>query len=114
MSLLNFLKTVGHDIKTVAIKVAHAFETLFGAEAAQEFGQAALGLLKSDLGKLVVAEVETLAGVSNLSGAEKAIQAQKSILQQAESLGISTSVSIVNMLIELAVQFIKGNLSTLP
>lgn len=111
MSLGSILKTIGHDIKAVAIKVAHGFTALFGAQASAAFGQAALGLLKSALGQIVVAEVQALAGVSTLSGAQKAAQAQAAILQKAESVGISASKSIVNLLIEVAVQFITGNLA---
>ncbi|SRR6266568_11563 len=111
MSFVTFLKSIGHDIKSAVIAVGHGFERLFGKQEAHDFGQAALGLLKSDLGQIVVAEVEALAGVSDMTGVQKAAQAQGEILTKAEQLGISTSKSIVNMLIELAVQFITGNLT---
>ena len=112
MDLVGFFKTVGHDIKAVAIKAKNLFVSIFGSQAAQEFGSAALGLLKSALGQIVVAEVQTLAGDNTLTGVDKAAQAQASILKQAETAGITVSKSIVNMLIELAVQFISGNLAT--
>src|ERR1035437_5076570 len=111
MSLTTILNTIGHDIKAVAIKIKDGFVKIFGAQAAHDFGQASLALLKSALGQIVVAEVSTLAGVGTLTGVQKAAQAQANILKQAESVGISTSKSIVNMLIELAVQFVSGNLT---
>lgn len=111
---MNFLEKIGHGIKVAAIAVAHGFQHLFGAEASQAFGHAALGVLKSALGQIVVAEVSALSGVSNLSGVEKAAQAQAAVLDKAKAAGIEASTSIVNMLIELAVQFVKGNLEVLP
>jgi hypothetical protein len=111
MSLGAFLKTLGHDIKTVAIKISDGFTAIFGKQAAADFAKAALALLKSDLGQIVVAEVETLAGVSTLTGVQKAATAQAAVLKQAETLGLSASTSIVNMLIELAVQFVTGHLT---
>jgi hypothetical protein len=114
MSFFDVFKKIGHGVKVAAIAVAHGFENIFGAQASQDFGHAALDVLKSALGQIVVAEVSALAGVSDLSGAEKAAQAQAAILKQVQALGIDASKSIVNMLIELAVQFIKGNLEAIP
>lgn len=113
MDLVGVIKKIGHGIKVVAIKVAHGFAAVFGQQSAEAFGHAALGLLKSALGQVVVSEVQALEGIGNLSGVEKFAQAQPSILKQAEAAGITTSVSIVNLLIELAVQFVKGNLSAI-
>jgi hypothetical protein len=48
--------------------------------------------------------------VGDLSGVQKAGQAQGAILLSAKQMGLSASTSIINMLIELAVQFVKGNL----
>lgn len=112
MSLGNFLKNVINKLHGAAVTVAHVFVAIFGQQAAQAFGTAALNLLKSDLGQIVVAEVEALSGVSNLTGVQKAAQAQAAVLAKAKSLGISASTSIVNMLIEVAVQFVTGNLKT--
>ena len=111
MSLTSFFKTLGHDIKQVAIKVASVFTAIFGSKAAEDFGKAALALLKSDLGAIVLDEVEALANVNNLTGAEKFVQAQTAILEKVKALGISATTSIINMLIEVAVQFVKGNLT---
>lgn len=49
-----------------------------------------------------------------MDGLQKFGQAQAAILDKVKAVGISTSTSIVNMLIELAVQFVKGNLEALP
>lgn len=110
----NFLEKIGHGIKVAAIAVAHGFSKLFGSDAAQAFGHAALGILESALGKIVVAEVAALAGVNSLSGVEKFAQAQAAILDKAKAAGLDASTSIVNLLIELAVQFVKGNLEAVP
>ena len=110
-SFVDLVKGIGSEIKVVALKIEHGFVLIFGKDAADKFGKAALDLLKSDLGQIVIAEVETLAGVSTLSGVEKAAQAQSAVLGKAKGLGIDASKSIVNMLIELAVQFIGGNLT---
>jgi hypothetical protein len=111
MSLGSFLSGVVAKIHGAAVKVAALFTEIFGSQAAEAFGTAALNLLKSDLGQLVVSEVEALAGVTNLTGAEKAVKAQSAVLAQAKTLGISASTSIVNLLIETAVQFVTGNLT---
>lgn len=61
--ILGFLKHVGHDIKAIAIKVKDVFVGIFGQQAAEDFGKAALSLLRSALGQIVVvAEVQALAG----------------------------------------------------
>lgn len=113
MDLVGIIKKIGHGIKVVAIKVAHGFVAVFGEEAAQTFGHAALGLLKSALGQIVVAEVQALEGVSGLSGVEKLARAQAGILKQLEGAGMGASMSIINLLIEVAVQFVKGNLAAI-
>ena len=111
MSLGSFLTNLKNKIHGAAVKVAAEFEAIFGKQAAEEFGTAALNLLKSDLGQVVVSEVEALAGATDISGAEKAAKAQAAILAQAKTLGISASTSIVNLLIETAVQFVTGKLT---
>jgi hypothetical protein len=113
MDLVGVIKKIGHGIKVVAIKVEHVFVAVFGQQAAETFGHAALGLLKSALGQIVVAEVQLLEGVSGLTGVEKLAKAQPAILKEAELAGISASMSIINLLIELAVQFVKGNLAAI-
>ena len=113
MDLVSIIKSIGHGIKIVAVKVAHGFAAIFGREHAEAFGQAALGLLKSVLGQIVVAEVQALEGVSGVSGVQKFAQAQSAILEKAKVGGIAATTSIVNLLIELAVQFVKGNLEAI-
>jgi hypothetical protein len=113
MGLINVLKSIGHGIKVAAIKVAHGFAAIFGHDAAVAFGHAALDLLKSALGKIVVEEVQALSTVDSLSGVEKFAKAQAAILEKAKAAGISVSTSIVNLLIEVAVAFVKGNLEAI-
>ena len=111
MSLGSFLSNLVGKIHSAAVEVSKIFVDIFGQKAATDFGNAALGLLKSDLGQIVTAEVEQLAPVNNLTGVEKAAQAQVAIAAKAKALGISTSNTIINMLIELAVQFVTGKLT---
>lgn len=112
--MANPFKAVWNGIKYIAIHVKSGFVAIFGQKAAEDFGHASLEMLKSALGQIAVAEVGALAGVHDLSGVQKAAQAQAAILEKAKVAGISTSKSIVNLLVELAVQFLKKNLEALP
>lgn len=112
MSIGGFFKAIGHGVKVVAVGIAHGFVALFGKETAQAFADSAVNLLKSSLGQIVVAEVEALADLQ-ISGPEKQAQAQKAVLDKAKAEGLSVSTSLVNMLIEVAVQFLKGTLGKL-
>lgn len=112
MSIGGFFKAIGHGVKVVAVGIAHGFAALFGKETAQAFANEAANLLKSSLGQIVVAEVEALSE-AEISGTEKQAEAQKAVLEKAKEAGLSVSGSLVNMLIELAVQFLKGTLGKL-
>lgn len=108
----SLLQRIEADIKAAEHAIANAFSSFIHSNAMKQFETAALGMLKSDLGQIVLAEVESLAGVTDMSGAQKAASAQQAVLNKAKNLGISTSKSLVNLLIETAVQYVTGNLGS--
>lgn len=103
----SFWSAIGHFFKNVEVTVSDAFVKLFGADAAHNLAVAAEGILKTDLGKIawtVVNEVEAMA-----AGTEKQAAAFSKIVTSATAAGIDAKGSIVNLLIELAVQKLKGS-----
>ena len=101
-----FFSAIAHFFKHIAVDVSAGFVKLFGADVAHSFAVGAESLLHSELGKIAmtaVQEVENLA-----AGVDKQGTAFAKIVSAAKSAGIEASTSIVNMLIEVAVQKIKG------
>lgn len=97
---------VGHFFKHCAVGVSEAFVAIFGSDAAHTFAVGAESMLKSALGVIVtevVAEVQNVA-----SGVDKRGLAFDKISITAKSAGIQAGDSIINMLIELAVNRLKG------
>jgi hypothetical protein len=111
MSFSSVFKGIGHGIKVVVVGVAHTFVDLFGSAAAQQFAGASLALMKSAIGAIVTKVVGELA-TTDLSSSEKREEAVVQILAFAGQEGIAVAESEVRMLIEIAVQFVKGKLST--
>lgn len=109
-----FGKIVGF-IRHAAAFVSNAFISLFGHDNAVAFGHAALSVLDSALGQIVVKAVAAVESLSpSLDGATKKVQAFSAVLTEAEKQGISAKNSLVNMLIELAVQAIAGSFAKAP
>ena len=107
MSLFDKIKNFFH---TAAVKVDAAFVKVFGKDAAEHFAQGALAVLKSAEGKIVldaVQAVETLA----VDGASKRAAAFEQILADFKTQGYQVGESLINMLIELAVQYLKGTIA---
>lgn len=99
--------SIAHFFHNVEVFVSDTFVKVFGADAAHNFAVGAEGILKTDLGKIVwaaVNEVEALA-----AGTEKQGAAFAKIVAVATAQGIDAKGSIVNLLIELAVQKLKGS-----
>jgi hypothetical protein len=94
-SLKGFFHKVGYY-------VSEAFVRLFGEDAAKHFAVASLEVLKSDLGKIVVTAVKEAEALA--AGTDKKAAAFAAIVAQAKTQGISARDSLINMLIELAVQ----------
>lgn len=110
MSFRSVFKGIGHGIKVVVVGVAHGFVALFGSAAAKQFAAASLALLKSAIG-VIVAQVVTTLSTSDLSSNAKREEAVVQILAAAGKEGIVVAESEVRMLIEIAVQFVKGKLT---
>lgn len=94
-----------------AVKVADVFIKIFGADASHKFAQGALALLKTAEGKIVLDAVE-FAETLATDGAGKRAAAFEKIVADFKTQGKEVSNSLVSMMIELAVQFLKGNIAT--
>jgi hypothetical protein len=92
--------------------IAHPFVVLFqkivGSDAFKSFVSGAEDLLKSKLGVLAWDAVQA-AAVLTTDGAGKRAFAFAQIVKEAEKLGLEYKDSIINLLIEVAVQKLKGN-----
>lgn len=98
---------IGHVIKQGAIYVKDEFAKFFGSDQAKAFASAAIGLLKSDAGKIALDAVQ-FASTLTTDGAGKRKAAFDKILADFKVAGIEGKDSIINLLIEAAVQFAKG------
>ena len=83
---------------------------IIGKDAAAHFAQGALALLKSAEGKLVLDAVEAVQTL-NIDGAGKRAAAFQKIGADFKTQGITVGESVLNMLIELAVQYLKGSIT---
>jgi Bacteriophage holin of superfamily 6 (Holin_LLH) len=96
-----------HFVKHSAVYVADSFVKIFGSDVAHNFVVAAESLIHTAIGGIAmvaVQEVESLA-----SGADKRAAAFDKIKTGAEQAGIIVGESIINLLIEICVQKVKGN-----
>lgn len=111
-AIVDFFKKVGHEIKAGAKAFGHIFVALFGKKASQEFVASAEEILKSDFGKVIQAIVNGLMGVAaSQGGAVARAQALTEIKTAAVSAGLDLKDSLINLLIELAVNKAKGTLA---
>ena len=112
--MANVLTQIGDFFKKIGHVFAHFFVLVFGQQAAANFAKSALAILDSEFGKIVYTIVEGLQtyAVSN-GGAAAAQQAFQQIKSAALSSGLDIKDSIINLMIELAVQKLKGTLATL-
>lgn len=101
---------ISNFFHTAEVKVSAVFIALFGKQAATQFAQASLALLKSAEGKIVLDAVEAVQSLAG-SGADKRNAAFTQIMTDLKAQGKSVAESEINMLIELAVQFLKGNIA---
>ena len=93
--------------KSTAIKVSHVFVTIFGSDAAKAFGTAAYRMLQSEAGKIVQKSVLAIASLK-LGAEESRKAAFDDAVAQTKASGISVGTSLINLLIEMAVQKLKG------
>lgn len=107
---MSLFKKIENFIHTAAVKVSDAFVKVFGKDASEKFAQGALSLLKTAEGKIVLDAVEAVQTLST-DGAGKRSAAFEKILADFKTQGISVGESVINMLIELAVQFLQGSIA---
>ena len=108
-----FGKIVGF-FKGTAVKVAGVFARLVGSDAAQQFAEAALALLKTETGKLVLSFVTLVESADpTTSGPEKRAAAVAGIKAELSRQGKEVPNSILHLLIETAVNAMKGRLIVL-
>lgn len=109
---MSFFGKIGHFFAVVGKSVGHAFVVLFGSEAAHAFAAGAKALLQTALGKLALDAVDAVESLSPTAGnAEKRAAAFAKLVGDAKGQGLNISDSIANMLIEVAVNALKGHLN---
>ncbi|MBV8807967.1 MAG: hypothetical protein JO033_04780 [Acidobacteriaceae bacterium] len=104
MSLFSKIENFVHGAE---VKVSADFEKLVGKERAQQFAQSALALLKTAEGKVVADAVEAVSTLAT-DGAGKRVAAVQKIGTDLKAQGITVAESLLNLLVELAVQALKG------
>lgn len=102
-----FFSAIRHFFKNVAVEVSDIFTKLFGADTAHNFAVGAESVLKTDLGKIALTAVQEVQALA--AGVDKRATAFAKIASSAKTAGIDASESIINMLIEIAVQKVKGS-----
>lgn len=106
---MSLVSRISNYIHGSVVKVADAFVHIFGKDASQAFAQGALRLLKTAQGKIVLDAVEAVATLE-ADGAGKRAAAFEKIGADFKTQGISVGENVINMLIELAVQYLKGTI----
>jgi len=106
---MSLVSKISNYIHGAAVKVADAFVHVFGKDASQAFAQGALRLLKTAEGKIVLDAVEAVQTLET-DGAGKRAAAFEKIGADFKAQGVSVGESVVNMLIELAVAYLKGTI----
>jgi hypothetical protein len=100
--------SIGRFFHNIAHPFVVLFGKIFGESARHEFAVAAEALLNSELGKLAWAAVQAAEQLA-IDGIGKRADAFQKIELAAKQAGLEFKDSIVNMLIEIAVQKLKGN-----
>lgn len=101
-----FFSAIGHFFKHLAVVVSDTFVKIFGQDIAHSFAVGAESILNSDLGKIVWTAVQEAQALA--AGVDKKAAAFGKIADTAKTAGIDASESIINMLIEIAVQKVKA------
>ena len=105
---MSLWKKIENFVHGTAVKVSDAFIKIFGKDAAHQFTQGALSVLKSAEGKIALDAVEAVESLA-LDGTAKRAAAFEKIATDFKTQGISAADSIINLLIETAVAYLKGN-----
>ena len=107
----HFFLAIGHFFQNAQIWISKEFEAVFGSKAATAFALGAEALLKTAAGKIVVGVVQAAATLE-ISGPAKAALALSQLPALIEGAGLTASTSMLNLLIETAVQKVKGAFGT--
>ena len=107
MSLFSKLANFFHH---AAVVVSDDFVKIFGKDAAEHFAQGALALLHSAEGKIVLDAVEAVQTL-NTDGSGKRAAAFQKITSDFANEGKTVSESVINLLIETSVQFLRNRIS---
>lgn len=111
MSVGGAFKKIGRGLSrsfgTIARLFRKLFLVLFGREALTSFQRAARRMLATQLGRIAWAAVEALASLK-LPNEEKRRRAFAHIAAEAHAAGLTVKDSLINLLIEMAVQRLKG------
>jgi hypothetical protein len=103
----SFFGKIASFFKHAAVMVDDAFAKIFGADAAHTFATGAEAILSTALGQIALSAVTQ---VQNLADpAQRHSAAFSNIVAAAKSNGIAAGDSIVNLLIETALQKLKGS-----
>ena len=108
MNVSSVFKSIGREVKTAVKHIKAGFIALFGEDAANNFVKDSYALLQSAAGKIVCQVVNELNDTS-LDSSAKREGAVKQVLELARQQAIQIAESEVRLLVELAVQFVKGN-----
>jgi hypothetical protein len=96
-------------VKGAKAQVSVFFVTVLGQDAAKQLGDATVSALQSALGVIVKDAVIAVASLK-LGGDAARGEAFKRIVVDAKSQGLTFSTSLINLLIELAVQQLQNNI----
>jgi len=101
-----FFSKVEAFFHNAEVAVSAGFVKLVGQAQAKAFATGVEAIVKTDLGKIAIAAVKAAEGLA--SGELKHAAAFAEITTQAKASGLDVENSVINMLIELAVQTVKG------
>lgn len=104
-----FWTNVMNFFKHASVWVSKEFVAVFGSQIAHNFAVAAEGILNTELGRLAMQFVGDAATAIGISGAEKKLKAFTNIAAAAKDAGIEASDSLINLVIEAAVQKVSKN-----
>lgn len=114
MGFVSWVKSVVNHVKGAAVLVSEEFEKLVGKDKAEEFAHASISILQTGIGKIVTDAVEAVKTLDPTApGDAKKAQAFDKIMADAQAQGLTAERSIVHMLIELAVNVMKGHAAPL-
>lgn len=107
MSWLSFLK----GVKTVALDAKNIFVKIFGQQVADEFATTVKAIVATDLGTLAIDAVTYIEATSpTLGSTAKRDAAAAKLTADASSKGVALLDSVANLLIEIAVAYVKGSI----